>query len=359
VVNPGFNPQNVLTMSLPISTVRYPTAPQRVIALQQIAQRVGSTSGVESVGAVFSLPLGGQRASRTYTVEGQAPPTNAQDARASYNAISPNYLRTMGIPLLKGRDFNDQDMAAPTAIIVNATMANRLWPNDEPIGRRLKLGGPQSTNPWLTVVGIVSDASQTGLDTTVRPEIYAPLTQSPVPTVYLVARVASSPASVAPAIRQAILEVDRNQPVGNVRPMEQVLSDSVAQPRLYAVLLGSFATVALILAVIGIYSMMAYSVTQRTQEIGMRMALGAAPRDILKLILKQALSLTLIGGAIGLLLAFVATRVMSSLLFGITPKDPLTFVQVTIILVVVSLAASYIPARRAKRLDPMLALRNE
>jgi putative ABC transport system permease protein len=359
-VNPGFNSQNLLTLELPISTTRYPTSAQQMTAFQQIAQRLEKVNGVEAVGAVFSLPLGGQRASRSYTVEGQAPQSSAKDARASYNAISPNYLRTMSIPLLKGRDFNEHDLVGPpAAVIVNATMARRLWPDEEPLGRRIKIGGQQSTNPWLSVVGIAADATQTGLDNVVRPEIYVPLTQTPVPNLYLVVRAASAASAIAPEIRRAILEVDRNQPVGIVRPMDDVLAESVSQPRLYAVLLGCFAALALILSVVGIYSMMAYSVTQRTQEIGMRMALGAQPRQILRLILRQALVLTMIGGIVGLLAAFAATRVMSSLLFGISVYDPLTFAEVLIVLLVVAFVAGYFPARKATRVDPWLALRHE
>jgi putative ABC transport system permease protein len=359
-VDPGFDPRNLLTMELPISTARYPTPAQQIAALQQITRRVEGLHGVEAVGAVFSLPLGGQRASRTFTVDGQAPQSSSQDARASYNAISPNHLRAMGIPLLKGRDFTEADLAAPPgAIIVNATLANRVWPGEDPLGRRIKIGGPQSTNPWLSVIGVAADARQASLNSDVRPEIYVPLTQSPVPNLYLTVRVTSDAATLAPEVRRAIQEVDGNQPVGNIRTMEEVLSESVAQPRLYAVLLGCFAALALLLSVVGIYSMMAYSVTQRTQEIGIRMALGAAPRDILRLILGQALLLTLIGGVIGLFGAFAATRLVSSLLFGISAQDPLTFVQVSLILLVVALAASYIPARRATRVEPLRALRHE
>lgn len=360
-VNPGFETDNLLTMELPLSEAKYPTLAQQVIVLQQFEERINSIQGVKAAGLVFALPLSGHGASRTFTIEGQPPPTPTQEPRAGFNAISPTYLRAMGIPLLKGETFTQQDLLNNSngKVIINSTLAQRYWPNEEPLGRRLKIGGAQSKNPWLTVIGVAGDVKHIGLDSDVKSEIYVPITQAPAPLVALVVRTASDPTKLVADVRNQIQSIDKDQPIGNIKTMNQVLAEAVAQPRLYTILIGIFAGLALLLAVLGIYSMMAYSVVQRTQEIGIRMALGAQPRDILRLVLSEGMRLTLIGVAIGLVGSFVVTRLISSLLFGVSATDPVTFIAVTSLSIVIALIASYVPARRATKVDPMIALRYE
>jgi putative ABC transport system permease protein len=267
----------------------------------------------------------------------------------------------MSIPLLDGRVFTDGDNSdSPAVVIISETMARRFWPNEDPLGKRIKVGRSTSSRPWLTVIGVVKDVRQYELVIEPKPQMYVPYQQAEFfePRA-LVVRANFDPLSLTGTVRQTVWEIDKDQPVSDISTMEEVIADSVARQRFSMWLLGIFAGLALVLAAVGIYGVMSYSVAQRTREIGIRMALGAQRSDVLKMTIGGGLRLVLMGAAIGLAAALVLTRVMSSLLFGVSPTDPLTFVSISIVLISVAVLASYVPARRATRVDPMFALRHE
>jgi putative ABC transport system permease protein len=274
--------------------------------------------------------------------------------------ITPNYFRAMGMSLLAGRDFTDADSHDATKVtIIDERLAQEYWPGESPLGKRIRFGPPEDNEPWHTIVGVVGAVRHERLDAVTRMSIYVPHQQIPVRGMTLAVRAASQPENLVAAVRNQVWELDRDQPVNNVRTMNEVISRSVWQQRLYTILFGAFAGVALLLACVGIYGVMAYSVTQRTHEIGIRMALGAQTSDVLRMVVGQGMLLAVIGVAIGLVGAVALTRVMSSLLFNVSATDPQTFVAVSLLLTGVALLACYIPARRATRVDPMVALRYE
>ncbi|MCI0339294.1 MAG: ABC transporter permease [Acidobacteria bacterium] len=359
-VDPGFNPRNVLTMRLQLPQSKYSQPPQVVQFYQALIERVRGLPGVENAGIVTSLPMSGSYSSGTVSVE--TPSANSQNAsfEADWRRVSPDYHKTMNVALTRGRFFDDQDKAEGTlAVIIDESFAQRFWPNDDPIGKRLKLGGMQSRNPWRSIVGVVKHVKDYGLNIEGRERVYFPHAQFPVNGMFLAVRTKGDPLAMAGTVRNAVWSADPNQPVSRVRAMEEYLYNSSAQPRFYTLLLSVFALVALMLAAVGVYGVMSYSVTQRTHEIGIRLALGASPRHIIGLVVKQGLTLVTIGVAIGLIGAVAVTRVMSTLLFGVSPTDPLTFVVIALVLVSVACVACYVPARRATKVDPMVALRYE
>jgi putative ABC transport system permease protein len=273
---------------------------------------------------------------------------------------SPGYFATLGIPLLKGRLFTEQDdEKAPRAVVVNQTLAQRFFPGEDAVGRRLRLGDGRAEQPWQTIVGIVQDVKTEGLDVENRPQIYRSILQTSNLQLTLVIRTASDPGALTEAVRREVRAVDADLPVFGIRTMEQVMQAAVSQRRFAMIMLVVFAFIALTLSAVGIYGVMAYTVTQRTHEIGIRMALGAQGSDVLRMIITQGLILTFAGMAVGLAGAFVLTRFLSSLLFGVGARDPLTFACISLLLSIVALAACYIPARRAMKVDPMVALRYE
>jgi putative ABC transport system permease protein len=295
------------------------------------------------------------------TIEGRPPVANANERpRAFFRDISPNYFQAMGIPVRQGRPFTDNDnKEAPTVVILNEAAARRFYPTEDPLGKRFKQGRAESKNPWVMVVGIVGGVSHTTLGVGSQPEVYLPFQQNPDATITLVARTKSDPRGLAAAVRREVSALDRDLPVSNLKFMDEIVAGSVSQPRVYALLLGIFAGLALILAAIGIYGVISYSVTQRTQEIGIRMALGAQSRDVLALIIKQGMALALVGILLGLLVSLALTRVLASQLYGVSSTDPWTFSAISILLMLVAILACYIPAWRATKLDPLLALRYE
>ncbi|HEX8421865.1 MAG TPA: FtsX-like permease family protein, partial [Pyrinomonadaceae bacterium] len=312
----------------------------------------------ESVAAISTLPLSGSGDIISFEIEGRPEPTVNGSVDAEYRIISPDYFRTMSIPLVKGDSFTARDTRdAPFAMIVNEAFARRFFPNEEAIGKRLNIGGSES--PWRTIVGIVRDVRLQNLDTEAYPQMYAPLAQSPRRSMTMVVRTAGDPMNLIPFVRSELTRLDKDQPLYNVRTMEQVMSESTSRRRFNMMLIAVFAFLGLVLAAVGIYGVISYSVTQRTHEIGIRMALGAEARDILKMIVRQGMGMVILGVGIGLVGAFGLTRVMSSLLFGVSPTDLVTFAGVPLILATVALLACYIPARRATRVDPMIALRFE
>jgi predicted permease len=365
-VDAGFQPDNLLTMRIILTPSKYPDQTRRAAFFTELLSRVKALPGVQDAGAISWLPLTFKGGSNGFTIEGRPEPPRDQLPISIVRVISPDYFRTMSIPLLKGRAFTEQDTQdSPGVVIINEAMAKHFWPGEEAIEKRIKMGGFNSEAPWLSVVGIAKNVRQYELNTESKPEMYFPYIQANVSGSAafgmrdLVVRTSTDPLGLAAAARSEVWAVDKDQPVSNIRTMEQIMSTSVSRQRFNMLLLGIFAAVALILAAVGIYGVMSYSVAQRTHELGIRMALGAQSRDVLGLVIGQGMKLTLIGIATGLAAAFALTRLMSSLLYGVSATDPLTFAAISVILTGVALAASFVPARRAIKVDPIVALRYE
>jgi putative ABC transport system permease protein len=300
--------------------------------------------------------LSGNETDTNFLIEGLPQPPPNQQPVAWFNSVSPDYFRAMELRVIKGRAFTDLDNEkSPLVVVISETMARRYFPNDEPLGKRIGRGPDR----WREIVGVVRDVKHFGLDADTPPTMYFPMRQVPARAMNLIARTAGDPLSLAPSLRAQVWAGDHNLAIANLGTMKDLVSASVVQQRFILLLLGCFAALALLLATVGIYGVMSYAVTQRTHEIGIRMALGARMTDVLKLIVRNGIVLTLIGVAIGLTLAFALTRLMTSLLFGVTPTDALTFAMVSAGLVLVALVACYIPARRATKVDPLVALRYE
>ena len=358
-VSPGFNPDNVLTFRISIPSAKYAQGEPRAQVLNQAVERLRSLPGVQSAGAVLSLPLGGDtfNVGRAYIREGR-PATTEESANAAYVVATPDYFRSLQIPLLGGRVFTDRDTEqTPKVLIVNETMARSLWPGESPLGKRITIWRDEKFP--REIVGVVGD-TKSSLDEDSSRQMYVPYAQdSGWSGMSFVVRTSGDPANMSPATRNEIRAVDKGIAVFNTRTMNDVLATSVAPRRTPMLLLSIFAAVALLLAMMGIYGVTSYYVTQRTQEIGIRMALGAQMSDVLKLILGNGLMLVVAGIGVGLVGAFAVTRLITSLLFGVNPTDVVTFVVVSLCLMVTALVATYIPARRATKVDPVEALRYE
>lgn len=359
-VDTGFNPQNALAMQLSLPQAKYREPQVQVAFFQNLMQKVAALPNVEAVSADSNPPLGTRRNSISFFIEGQPPASLDQMLRAEGHEITPNYFRAMGIPFLAGRDFTDNDrIDAPPVVIVNQALVKRFFPNEDPIGKRISRSLPGQNPVWFSIIGVAGDVRHAGLAAEPGPQIYSSYYEDPVQTMSLVIRSRGNPTAVALSVRSEIQKADSEIPVFNIKSMEQMASESIAPNRITMLLLGFFAIVALILAAAGIYGIMAYSVTQRTFEVGIRMALGAQRRDIIAMIVKQGMLLTLIGLVIGFLGALAATRVLSSVLFEVSTTDLATFATALLVLTVVALVACLIPARRATRVDPVIALRYE
>lgn len=354
-VSPGINPDGVLIARTSFDKTRYPNPEQRKATQQQLINKLGVLPEVQSVGLFSELPFADDR-QIGFRVEGADP---NQYHQADNDIVSDGYFRAMGISLLKGRTFNDQDgKDTPAVAVINEAMARKYWPGQDPIGNRILWGG----RPPFTIVGVVNNVKLYGLDVEAGPAIYMSVFQVEsgisFQTVFAL-RSSGDPASLIFAVRKEIWSVDKELPIYDVNTMNNVIAESLAQRRFTLWLLSSFAAIALLLAAIGLYGVISYSVTQRTQEMGVRMALGASPRDLLRLIVAGGTRLACVGIGAGILAALLLTRFMSSMLFGVHPVDPLTFAAVSVLLLLVVLFASYIPARRATKIDPMVALRYE
>jgi putative ABC transport system permease protein len=358
-------PEKVLTLRTVLPREKYSEPQQRNNFYQQVLDRVEHLPGVVLAGYSTSVPLSWKGGTSGFYPEGVKEPIPGLAYDANHRQVSADYLKTMNIPLRQGRYFDksDNEQSLPVAII-NETMARQYWPGENALGRRFKVGDPDDPErPWTTIVGIVADVRQMGIDEPVKAEMYLPysqITHNPwfIPRD-LAIRTTGDTANLVSAVRQAIREVDPDQPVSNVATMAELLGVETAQRRMGMIMLVAFAVLALLLAAIGIYGVLAYFVTQHTNEIGVRLALGATPQNILFLILRKGMGLTTIGVAIGVAASFALTRLMSSLLFGVKASDPLTFVTVPLLLGIVALLACSIPARRATKVDPMVALRYE
>jgi putative ABC transport system permease protein len=353
-VNPGFDPDHLLTFNLGLPSSA--DAAHQFAFYRQVLQQLQTLPGVQSVGAVSRLPLAGGNSSRSFNASGDNVEYDA-DVRVS----TPDYFRAMEIPLLKGRNFSESDLASSVNInvaIVNEALARTVFPGQDPIGKTLTNFGPN--NLTLQIVGVVGNVRHVGLDSSPRSEIYQLLGQWQWPSMFVAIRSATSdPTGLISAAQNVVWSVDKDVPLANVRTMQEVIANSVQRRRFSMLLLTIFATIAMVLAAIGLYGVMSYSVAQRTKEIGVRMALGSRRADVLALVVKQGMTLVLMGIAAGTILSFGMTRLISGMLFGISATDPLTFVGVAALLGVVAFAANYLPARRAASVDPMIALRYE
>jgi putative ABC transport system permease protein len=360
--NPGFNPQHLLTLriKLPNDTKdsKYREPRQRALAFQQFLGNIATLPAVRSAALTEIIPLSQDDMDMGRFIVKEAPPSVPGEAPAAdFRDVSPGYFATMGIPLLQGRAFTDHDNAdGPRVAIVDATLARRFFPNQDPVGKHLQFA--EVSRPW-EIVGVVGGVYDTGFDQQPRPTIYFPYLQTGDQTMSLVVRTDSQPAAILPSIKNAIRAVDKDQPVFSVKTMDEIISGVVSAQRLAFILLGIFAFLALALAAVGIYGVTSYSVSQRTHEIGIRMALGARESDVLKLVVGNGLLLGVVGVAIGVAGALGVTRFLSSMLYGIRPTDPLVYLGVSLLLTAVAAMASYIPARRAAKVDPMEALRYE
>jgi predicted permease len=353
----GFNPHNVLSMRLLLPAARYPNAESITAFHKRAGERIKTLPGVESAAPTYSLPMSTVAlAWEPIVIEGYTPRTEHESIISNVRIVGQEYFRTMGVPLVEGRLFDDRDRKGePESVIVDEALAERFWPNESPIGKRMKRGG---SDAWRTVVGVINDAKEYSSEKEPPIAVYYPFEQVAARNIYVVVRT-TAPLQMAGAITKEIQTVDPELAVFDVSSMEERLHDSLARRRFSMLLLGGFAAVALMLAAIGIYGVMSYSVNQRTHEIGIRMALGAQRTSILRLVIQQAMILVSVGIAIGLAGAFALTRVMSSLLYGVSATDLFTFIVVSVVLGSIALLASYVPARRATKVDPMVALRCE
>ncbi len=365
----GFRPENVLTMQVWLPASRFPAEEQVNNFLQQANERLAGLPGVRSVAAIDFLPLTGWGQDYTdLSIEGRPTPPKGQEFSAQYRVIIPGYFGTMGIQLKEGREFKSADGPQSAGVVViNESMARKYWPNEDPVGKRIRLDLPESRSPWrptvrtdwLTIVGMVGDVREWELGEKTEAQVYLPYQQDPSRIMRFVLRTEKNPSALIPAAREAILAVNADQPATEVKTMDEYLSESLSQRRLNMSLLAAFALLAVFLAAVGIYGVVSYSVVQRRHEIGIRLALGAKPKDVLRLIVGEAMRLALAGIAIGLVTSFFLTKLLATMLFGVKARDPIIFAAVAALLAIVTLAASFIPARRAMHVGPLDSLRYE
>jgi putative ABC transport system permease protein len=358
-LEPGFDTASQVTTRLYLSNDRYPDGASRVAFFRSALERLATTPGAEAVAAVNYLPLSGNTSYSSFRVEGQtfAP---GQSPHAGWRPITADYFRAFGMREPRGRSFTDAEVfdSAARVVIINQTIAERFFPGKDPLGRRLTTGLADNSE-WLTVVGVVPDVKLRELGTPPENQLYVPYAYAPWRTMSLVVRVRGDPAAFTPSLRRAIAEVDPALPLFEVQTMADVARLSYWDKRLYGLMFASFAVIALLLAAIGVYGVMSYTVSQRTHEIGVRVAMGAQLRDVLSLVVRRGVVLTVVGLAIGLVGAFALTQVLSGVLFGVSPTDPASYVGISLVLFTVALVASYVPARRAAKVEPAVALRYE
>jgi putative ABC transport system permease protein len=356
-VNPGFQPSGLLVLRVPLAGGRNNTPERRVAFFQQVMDRMATLPGVRAVGAVNGLPLTGLGVGSTFAVDGRPAPAPDQRPLGVLRSVTPGYFHAMGIPLVAGRGFADSDnKGAAPVILVNQTLVRRFWPEGNPLGGRLVV---DTNGRTAAIVGVVGDVKPDRIEGEDWPTIYDPYAQAPTPTLILVVRTGGAPMALASAVEREVHQLDADQPVSDVRSMDEVMDRAVAGARFNTVLLGIFAAIAFVLAAVGIYGVISYDVTERTHEIGIRLALGAQAGDVLKLVVGQGARLAAYGIAAGLAAAWGLTRLMATMLFGVKPADFYTFAAISVLLGAVALGASYLPSRRAMALDPTTALRHE
>jgi len=357
--DPGLRPGHVLVMDVSLPAAKYREPQQRAAFYQEALERVRGLPGARHVGVVNNLPLRGWT-SFNFTIEGRPAPAPGEVPEAAERVVSPDYFQAMGIPVQRGRAFTDGEGPATIPVVmVNGALVQRYFPGEDPLGHRIRPGGPESAGLWHTIVGVVGNVRHFGIDAAPRPEIYKLHAQDPWPAMTLVVRTESDPLAMVAAVKQRIWTVDPDQPISGVARMTQVVSDSLWPSRILTYIQGIFAAIALIMATVGLYGVVSQSVTLRRHEFGVRLAVGATPSHILRLVLSQGLRLILIGLGIGLLGAMALTRSLTALLHDVSPTDPWTFAAVSSLLAVVALTACWLPARRAAKVDPMVALRYE
>ena len=359
-VNPGVAADQVLTAQINLPESRYREPAQASAFYRELIERLETLPGVQGASVSTMRPLNGTARNDPFAIEGR-PFDSSNLTSAGWQMVDVNYFRTLGIPVVQGRDLTaqDTDEKSPIVAIVNEAMARRFWPNENPIGRRITLGLPRPDNPWVTIVGIAKDLPHRAIDSPPEPDWYLSRALGPQRDRYLFVRTAGDPTNLAAVIRSQVSAIDREQPVTNIKAMRDVIAETIAPRKFNMLLFGLFAAIAVVLAAMGIYGVISYAVAERTQEIGIRVALGARAVDVMNLVLRGGLKLALIGIAIGLAGAFALTRLMKSVLFGVTPTDAVTFASVSVGVIAVALLACYIPARRATKVDPLVALRYE
>lgn len=356
-VNVGFNPQQLLSLEYRLPRSKYRKQEAQWNFHRQVMEQIQQIPGVESVSLVRGLPMSGNGGTAPIAIVDREPPAKGSEPEVMFNTAMPNYFETMGIPFLRGRTFGNEDQPnTPIVVIINQMMANRFWPNQDPLGKQIRFVEDNSVG---TVVGLVGDAKQYWVDEEQRPQVYASYTQNPGYFATAVIRTSVEPLSLSEQVRQAIWKVDPDQPMWKIRTMNFLVERSVADKRFLMVLMGIFAGIALLLSMVGLYGVISYLVNQRTQEIGIRMALGAQVGHILRMVLRQGMILVLIGVALGLLASFLITRLITKLLYQVSATDPLTFGGISLLLIGVALVACYLPARKATRVDPLEALHYE
>ncbi|HUE81564.1 MAG TPA: FtsX-like permease family protein, partial [Pyrinomonadaceae bacterium] len=377
-VNPGFSYDQLTSFSISLPRAKYPKLEQRDAFFKQLLENIRALPGVESAAAASGLPLGNNGWQTSFRVDGQPPPPKGQMPLMEACLVTPDYFKAMDIPLKSGRYFNDHDnraflagrdlsklnedhqaVAGVNSIVIDEEFARRHWPNEDAVGKRIRLGHEDDTS-ILTVLGVVGRVNMESLNqNSNRVQGYFSYAQNPTSGMTVIVKAASDPNLLINSIREQLKAIDPDQPLFNVRTMNEIRAESVASERLNLTLLSLFAGIALVLAIVGIYGVMSYSVTQRTHEIGIRMAIGAQPRDVFRMILGQGMLMALIGIVVGLIGAFGLTRLMETMLFGVEPTDPATFAVIAVLLGTVALIACYVPGRRATKVDPVISLRYE
>jgi putative ABC transport system permease protein len=356
-VKTGFASEKVLTMRVQLPGAKYREPQQRADFFKRAQERIAALPGVEAVGAISFLPLTGLASSTSFAIDAQPAPRPGEEPGTEVRVVTPSYFRAIGVPLLKGRALDERDGADSRVVLINETFARKYFPNEDPLGKHITLNWEPTASD--EIIGVVGDVRETSLEREANPAIYWPHPREAYQFMNLVVRTPVDPAHMAATLQRQIRALDPDQPVGDVRTLDAVVAKSIARPRFNTLLLTIFAGLALVLASVGLYGVMNYSAAQRTHEVGIRMALGATRADIMRLVVGNGMTLTLAGIGIGVLASWALTRVMANLLFGVTATDLPTFIGVSAVLAAVAFIANYIPARRATRVNPVVALRYE